>query len=485
MSLADSILWFRNDLRLTDNPALNAALATGRILPVYIWAPEEEGEWPPGGASKWWLHQSLRALQSSLQERGSKLILLKGPSLEVLDRLLHATGARTLLFNNRYEPAVLKRDREIATHLQNAGFTIRSFNSLLLFEPWDIANKSGSAFRVFTPYWKTCVSLLRIEPPTAAPRTIRGPDQWPASLRLEELELPPKIDWPGGLRDSWTPGEAGASVQLARFLKEGLQGYEQGRDQPGIVGTSRLSPHLHFGEIGPRQICHALEQIKKRGFALTAAEHARYLAELGWREFGYHLLYHLPSTPTDPLRPEFARFSWRNDPLMFKAWQLGKTGYPIVDAGMRELWHTGWMHNRVRMIVASFLTKDLLLPWQKGARWFWDTLVDADLASNTLGWQWTAGCGADAMPYFRIFNPVSQGEKFDPFAKYVRRWVPELSQLPDKWIHQPWRAPELLLSAAGVKLGVTYPDRIISHEIARNVALEAFQKIRKAEDNSE
>jgi deoxyribodipyrimidine photo-lyase len=315
--------------------------------------------------------------------------------------------------------------------------------------------------------------------PLPAPQQLIAPMKWPASLALETLELEPKIYWTAGMCAAWQPGEGGAGKNLSQFLAAAFEKYSEQRNRPDVVGTSRLSPHLHFGEISPRQVWHGLRAMAtKRKLPLTAWRGSQFLAELGWREFAHHLLFHFPHTPTEPLRPEFKKFPWRNEPVWLEAWQRGRTGYPIVDAGMRELWATGWMHNRVRMIVASFLVKDLLLSWQDGARWFWDTLVDADLAQNTLGWQWTAGCGADAAPYFRVFNPTSQGEKFDPRGDFVRRWCPELAKLPDAWIHQPHKASPEVLRAAGVELDRTYPEPIVSHAIARDVALEAFARIK-------
>jgi deoxyribodipyrimidine photo-lyase len=315
--------------------------------------------------------------------------------------------------------------------------------------------------------------------PLAAPKVIASPARWPASVALAELELEPKIKWAGGLGTTWQPGPLGAEKQLKRFISSAFASYSEGRNRPDLHGTSRLSPHLHFGEISPRQVWHALRKAAKQGAGVPPVwRNSQFLAEIGWREFAHHLLYYYPHTPTEPLRAEFNNFPWHPNTEWLQAWQRGRTGIPLVDAGMRELWTTGWMHNRIRMVVASFLVKNLLIPWQQGARWFWDTLVDADLAQNTLGWQWTAGCGADAAPYFRIFNPVSQGLKFDPHSDYVRRWVPELARLPDVWIHRPWAAPDGDLAHAGVTLGRTYPEPIVSLGISREIALAAYAKMR-------
>jgi deoxyribodipyrimidine photo-lyase len=331
---------------------------------------------------------------------------------------------------------------------------------------------------VFTPFWRHCKALADPAEPLPAPTALRAPARPPTSQPIESLGLLPSLDWPAGLAAAWSPGEQGALCRLERFTSEALEDYSSRRDQPGAPGTSQLSPHLHFGEIGPRQIWHAVRRAAQAQGRNFSWRDSQFLAELGWREFAHHLLYHFPHTPEQPLRANFAQFPWRSSRVLLRAWQRGATGYPIVDAGMRELWRTGWMHNRLRMITASFLVKDLLLHWTDGARWFWDTLVDADLASNTLGWQWVAGCGADAAPFFRIFNPVAQGNRFDAAATYVRRWVPELAALPDRWIQEPWAAPAAVLDAAGITLGVDYPKPLVDHAAARQSALRAFASIR-------
>lgn len=475
-----TLVWFRQDLRIADNPALTAAVeARAPVIPIFIHAPAEEGAWPPGGAARWWLHHSLKKLHEDLAERGSRLcIRASGDSLSALRALARESGATRVLWNRRYEPAAILRDGEIKAALRSDGLESKSFNSALLREPWTVRTGSGGPFQVFTPFWRHCSSLEDPADPLPAPQVLRAPDVWPEALALESLGLLPRRPWSHGIQTAWAPGSAAARALLEEFLANTFEQYSDRRDRPGVRGTSRLSPYLHFGEIGPREIWHAT-----RRFALQRGQHTSwresdFLRELGWREFAHHLLFHFPHTPEQPLRARYAAFPWKSNATALKDWQRGMTGFPIVDAGMRELWQTGWMHNRVRMLVASFLVKDLLLPWTEGARWFWDTLVDADLASNTLGWQWVTGCGADAAPFFRIFNPVSQGKKFDPDGAYVRRWVPELSQLADEWLHRPWEAPAAELRSAGVILGGTYPLPIVDHETSRLQALDAYGRIK-------
>jgi deoxyribodipyrimidine photo-lyase len=472
MESKPALIWFRRDLRLADNPALIAACRHKALAPVFIWSPNEEGNWAPGAASRWWLHHSLSALANALETEGSILIIRKGPSLETLLQLARETGARAIYSNRLHEPRVLQRDTQVADGLKHAGIWSESFNASLLFEPWEICNRQGKAFQVFTPFWRTCLAPGEPGAPAPKPRSIPPPARRPCSLALDELELLPKLRWADRFSKSWIPGEKGAHGKLSDFLRENLAGYPEGRDLPAEPGTSRLSPHLHYGEIGPQQIWQAVQDRARRSGPAYQAAAGAFLRQLGWREFAYHLLYHFPFTPEKPLRANFSKFPWRNDAKTLKAWRKGLTGYPLVDAGMRELWETGWMHNRVRMIVASFLVKDLLLPWRSGEDWFWDTLLDADLANNTLGWQWAAGCGADAAPYFRVFHPVLQGEKFDPSGDYVRRWVPELKAVPARWIHKPWKAP------SEIRGTVDYPLPTVDHAEARERALEAFNFIR-------
>lgn len=460
------IVWFRRDLRLADNPALGAALASGRsVIPLYISAPNEEGAWSPGSASRWWLHHSLLSLDLSLKKLGSRLIIRHGSSsLAVLQSVMRETGATEVYWNRLYEPEVIARDKTI-----KAALSAQSFNANLLHEPWTIKTQTGKPYQVFTPFWRACQLVGEPERPVPAPSKLPTIGKLPSD-DLQRLELLPKLDWANGFSEHWTPGESGALKLLTKFE---VENYSTDRDFPDRDGTSRLSPHLHFGEISPRQIWRVIRDTKR-------SNPAPYLRQLIWREFAYHLLFHFPRTPIEPLRGEFAAFPWSRNPERLKLWQKGQTGFPIVDAGMRELWATGWMHNRVRMIVASFLVKDFTLSWQEGAAWFWDTLVDADLANNTLGWQWSAGCGADAAPYFRVFNPMLQGAKFDPEGLYVKRWIPELAALDTKWIHSPFMAPADALRTAGVTLGKNYPHPVVDHARAREDALLAYAHIKRA-----
>jgi deoxyribodipyrimidine photo-lyase len=468
------LVWFRLDLRLADNPALSAAVATDLpVVPVFIGSPEEEARLTPGAASRWWLQQSLLRLDESLRARGSRLIVRRGPVAAALAALAAETNAGRVFCNRIYEPAALEREPALETRLQSQGIALESFNGSLLFEPRTIRTTTGGAFQVFTPFWRVVWNARgELRSPVQAPAAIPCPAQWPDSLAVAELELEPKIDWAAEIRAAWTPGEDAARNRLRAFAKDPVGHYEEERDRPDHDGTSRLSPHLHFGELSPVQIWQAVGED-------AGAE--SYLRQLAWREFSYHLLCAYPKTVTEPFNAQFRNFPWRSNARRLKTWQQGRTGYPFVDAGMRQLWATGWLHNRARMVVASFLVKHLLVPWQDGAAWFLDTLVDADLANNTMGWQWVAGCGVDAAPYFRIFNPVLQGEKFDPDGEYVQRWVPELRGLPAEWIHQPWAAPPVVLAAAGVVLDETYPRPLVDHAEARAMALAAFEEMKVSE----
>lgn len=435
-----ALIWFRRDFRLHDNPALVAAMRSAeRVIAVYVHAPDEEAPWQPGGASDWWRHHSLAALEKAIAGRGGRLIIRRGESLATLRGLINETGAQAVHWNRLYEPALRERDAAIKSALKAEGIAAQSHNSALLFEPWELQTQTDNPYKVFSPFWRNGEPRLQdARDPLAIPKGDWGGASI-TSLTLDDLDLLPTLPWAAAFPERWTPGEAGALDRLVEFAEGPVNHYKARRDLPAEPGTSSLSPHLHFGEISPQQ---ALAAIRRQGPVSARAIH--FIRELGWREFAHHLLYHFPQTPDQALyQDKFGRFPWRKpddyaDDL--RAWQRGHTGIPIVDAGMRELWTTGWMHNRVRMIVASLLTKHLLIPWQEGARWFWDTLVDASLASNTLGWQWAAGCGADAAPYFRVFNPQLQSEKFDADGVYLKRWVPEVSSLPPKALHAPWTA---------------------------------------------
>ena len=472
------LVWFRRDLRIRDHAALAAAVATGQpLIPVYVLDEAAGGAWRMGGAARWWLHHSLAAHQKALSEIGSHLVLRRGDSAEVLAGLAQETGAKALYCSRCYEPWAGRLEREVRDLLGDRGVEVKRFAGALLHDPDRLLTKAETPFKVFTPFWRSLKSGLEVTRPLGAPRGIVSPDRVPdgddlASWRL----LPTRPDWAGGLRETWMPGEAGARERLAAFVEDRLAAYALMRDRPDREGTSRLSPHLAFGEVSARQCWWAAKEAARRGEAQEGLE--TFLKELAWREFSAHLLHHAPDLPDAPFRSEFASFPWREDRAMLRAWQRGMTGYPIVDAGMRELWTTGFMHNRVRMIAASFLIKHLLQPWQTGEAWFWDTLVDADLASNAANWQWVAGSGADAAPYFRIFNPMRQGETFDPDGDYVRRWVPEIARLPAALIHAPWKASPDALANAGVEIGRSYPAPIVDHASGRQAALDAFATLK-------
>ena len=479
MSLSPIIVWFRQDLRLADNPALAEAAASGRpVVPLFV-LDEGQDVRPLGGAARWWLNRSLTNLAASLAGLGSRLILRRGDAAEIVEALVSELGAEAVFWNRLYDSASVARDSALKARLAAGGVDGRSFNAALLNEPWTVKTGQGGGFKVFTPYWRAARERLGHVGMAPSPRAFAPPKAWPLSHDLDAWRLHPSSpDWSAGF-DEWAPGEAGANARLEAFLDGVLDGYAEARDRPAAGAGSCLSPHLHWGEIGPRQVwnrAHAHVHLTGRG----GGDLDKFLAELGWREFNHQLLFHHPDLPTANFRPAFDAFPWRRDEAALKAWQRGETGYPIVDAGMRELWATGFMHNRVRMIVASFLTKDLLIDWREGEAWFWDTLVDADLASNAANWQWVAGCGADAAPYFRIFNPVAQGERFDPRGDYVRRWIPELGKLPDAVIHQPWTASAGALGEGGVRLNARYPAPIVSHALARRRALEAYAAVRSA-----
>jgi deoxyribodipyrimidine photo-lyase len=472
------IVWFRLDLRLADHAGLSEAVKTGApVLPVYILDDEAPGRLRAGGATRWWLHGSLDELNRDLARLGGKLCLRRGAAPKVLADLLDDTGAKAIHATRGYEPWEAELEQSVKRACQERHAEFRLFRGRLLFEPSGIATGNGKPFRVFTPFWKACLAAPPPRAPLPAPKLVRFATVESDSLESLDL-LPTKPDWAGGLRATWQPGELAARERLDHFIAKGIAGYADDRNKIDDVSTSRLSPRLHFGEISPNQVWYAVAHAAASAGGRKDRGAESFLRELGWREFSYHLLFHFPAIVSEPLRPEFARFPWRDDPSGLQAWKKGETGYPIVDAAMRELWHTGFMPNRARMIVASFLVKHLLIPWQEGADWFLDTLVDADLANNSASWQWVAGSGADAAPYFRIFNPVLQGLKFDSTGDYVRNWVPELKGLAAPEIHAPWEASALTLAEAGVVLGRAYPAPIVEHNLARARALQAFKTIR-------
>ena len=464
--MPNALIWFRNDLRLTDQPALQAALRGGFTpIPVYIHAPDEEGGWQPGAASDAWRHRSLLELDADLRRRGSRLTCLRGPTLQALQQAARSCNAEAVFWNRRYEPVIEARDAGIKRGLRAAGLRAESHNGSLLFEPWQVESKQGDPYRVFTPFWRTAFAQLRL--PDAMPAPEQLPDFVPLdqAVSIEELGLAPDLSWDDAFWNQWTPGEAGAHVAVARFVEQALADYARARDFPSEVGTSRLSPHLHFGEISPWQVARSIQALPEAGSV--------FLRQLGWREFAHHVLHHFPDTPDSNFNHRFDDFPWADVPEgLLDAWRHGQTGVPIVDAGMRELWATGWMHNRVRMIVASFLTKNLRAHWNIGASWFWDTLVDANLANNSLGWQWVAGTGVDAAPYIRVFNPLLQSQRFDPEGAYIARWIPELAALDAKDRHAPWLAGR---QVAG------YPSTpMLDLASSRLAALKAFDHVRAA-----
>lgn len=473
------IVWFRRDLRLADNPALHAAHASGApLILLYILDASKHSQRALGGASNWWLDKSLQSLDADIQTRGGTLTYLKGDPETILHNLIARTGAKSVYWNRRYDQPSIARDKKIKSILSDQGLSVKSFNASLLTEPWTYQTGSKSYYKVFSPYWRRVQADY--EAPTALPAPKTLTCLAPAGDTLNAWGLHPvNPDWSTEFTPIWQPGEAGARKRLRDFLSGPINQYQEHRNRPDITtGTSGLSPHLAFGEIGPAQIWRAAMHHIQSGKAND--ENARvFLSEIAWREFSYVLLFHNPDLATSNYNKSFDVMPWREDDNAYAAWCYGRTGYPMVDAGMRQLWQTGWMHNRVRMIVASFLTKHLLINWTRGEDWFWDTLVDADPAANAASWQWTAGSGADAAPYFRVFNPITQGSKFDITGDYVRTYCPELAQLPTQYIHRPWDAPPLVLESAGVTLGETYPHPIVEHKIGRERALGAYNELKQ------
>ena len=462
MSKNISIHWFRQDLRIQDNPALNEASAD-HVMPIYILDTHEIG-----AASKCWLYHSLTALNKSL---GNKLNVYKGDASKIILDLSKKYCVKNIYWNRCYEPTRIKQDTQIKELLKNNNYTAKSFNGSLLWEPWETLKKDATPYKVFTPFFKNLYEKIVPRKIIANIKThfIKDTDN---SLSINELDLLPKIHWDKKIIEHWSIGEKAAQNKLANFLENGLKNYKEGRDFPYLNTTSKLSPYLHFGEISPNQIWHAvLEYAQINGYN-NDIEH--FLRELVWREFSYNLLYYFKDLPSKNLQPKFNDFAWQHNKKYLQAWQKGLTGYPIIDAGMRELWQTGYMHNRVRMIVGSFLVKNLLIHWHYGQKWFFDCLVDADLANNSASWQWVAGCGADAAPYFRIFNPITQGQKFDKDGYYIKKYLPELQNLDNKYIFAPWLAPPEALRRAQIKLGQDYPNPIIDIALSRKIALDAY-----------
>ncbi|KZL15957.1 deoxyribodipyrimidine photo-lyase [Pseudovibrio sp. Ad26] len=463
------IHWFRQDLRLSDNPALTAACEAGAVIPLYILNDGEKGAREHGGAAQNWLYHSLKALNKSLK---GQLLIMRGDPAVVIKNLLQETGGTGVFWNRCYEPWRIEHDAHLKSELEDASITAKSFNGSLLWEPWQVSKPDGDPYKVFTPFYrKGCLQASEPRKPLPVPKSMQLHKVTAnGALSVDELKLIDNRPWSAQVSNCWRHGEKAAQNRLYAFLDNGISNYKEGRNFPALTHTSRLSPHLHFGEISPNQIWSALNMYEET----RDIDHFR--SELGWREFSYSLLFHNPTLPQINLNTKFDSFPWVSDDQRLLAWQKGQTGIPIVDAGMRELWQTGYMHNRLRMVVGSFLVKNLLLDWRSGEAWFWDCLVDADLANNCASWQWIAGCGADAAPYFRIFNPVLQGEKFDGHGDYTRCFLPELKELPDKYLYKPWEAPKDILQDAGVVLGKTYPLPIVDLKKSRDEALRAFEE---------
>ncbi|MEK9620747.1 MAG: deoxyribodipyrimidine photo-lyase [Alphaproteobacteria bacterium] len=480
MTSSPTIHWFRQDLRLSDNPALCAAAAAGAVVPIYILDDETAGQDRMGSASRWWLHHSLAALNLALD---GKLLFFRGDAATILANLVKQIEAGGVYWNRCYEPWRITRDTALKKRLGDLGVTVESHNGSLLWEPWDIAKQDGTPYRVFTPFYRRgCLSATPPRQPLGPPASL---DLWQVDGKaltgasdLDGLGLLPRHQWQDNIARHWTPGETSAQARLDDFVRNGLAGYKEGRNFPAKQNVSRLSPHLHFGEISTNQAWYAVRDVADSGRLESDADN--FLSELGWREFSHSLLYQFPELPRANLQAKFDGFPWADNPDHLAKWQRGQTGYPIVDAAMRELWQTGYMHNRLRMVVGSFLVKNLRLHWHHGEAWFWDCLVDADLANNSASWQWIAGCGADAAPYFRVFNPVTQGQKFDPDGTFTRRFVPELAKLPVKYLFNPWEASAHILADAGVVLGENYPRPIVDVKQSREAALAAFASLRNS-----
>ncbi len=475
MKKGTAIHWFRQDLRLSDNPALDSAAQYETLIPIYILDEVNSGEFKMGAASKWWLHQSLTKLNESLD---GKLLVYQGNPHEILNKLIEEQEVSYVTWNRCYEPWRIDRDKEIKRNFEDKNLVVESFSASLLWEPWTISKDDGTPYRVFTPFYKKgCLNSEEPRLPAGKVDLSNLYSEGLSSDSITDLNLLPTIKWYKSFEEEWNPGEIGAEQNLNSFLDSGLLNYKEGRNFPSQEFVSRLSPHLHFGEISPNEVWYRAKT--KEGISGIEKSLAHFHSELGWREFSYYLLYHFPDLPNKNFQEKFDIFPWQENEEFLALWQKGNTGYPIVDAGMRELWQTGYMHNRLRMIVGSFLVKNLLIDWRFGERWFWDCLVDADLASNSASWQWVAGSGADAAPYFRIFNPITQGLKFDPEGEYTKKYVPELRDLPNKYLFSPWEAPENILADAGIELGKNYPKPMVDLKLSRETALEAFATTKK------
>lgn len=471
-----NIFWFRQDLRLSDNPGLYKAAQQGDVLPIYILDDENAGKFKMGGASRWWLHYSLEALNESLDK---KLNCYVGKAEAIFEVLLKKYTINAVYWNRCYEPWRLKNDKYIQTLLEKQGIHCETFNGSLIKEPWETVKDDQKSYKVYTAFYKKAqYQALEVRPLLTAPKKLTLIEDAHPKKTIKHLDLLSHKSWENKFEPYWEIGEKAAQKKCVHFIKHDLMGYKTNRDYPAKPKTSKLSPHLHFGEISPHQVFHWTHTKSSDHCVLT--DKACFIKELAWREFSYYLLYHFPTLPRENFQSQFNHFPWEKHPNWLKAWKKGQTGFPIVDAGMRELWETGYMHNRVRMIVGSFLIKNCLTHWHEGEDWFWDCLVDADLANNSASWQWVAGSGADAAPYFRIFNPVTQGEKFDGLGEYTRHFVPELKDLPDRYLFKPWEAPEKILKAASITLGKTYPQPIIDLKASRAKAMEAY-RIMKSE----
>lgn len=467
-----TLFWFRQDLRLFDNPGLYAAAQNGSVLPIYILDDAIAGEFEMGAASRWWLHHSLQALDQQLHHH---LNVYVGNPATIISTLLKKYPIEAVYWNRSYEPWRISSDRQLKERLKKQAIDCQSFNASLLWEPWEILKDNQEPYKVFTPFYhKACQAESHLRKPISSPKNLHCIKDKNNKKNIHSLGLLPKISWDQTMQSTWKMGEKAAQHKWKDFLDNHLTGYKKGRDFPAKSNVSRLSPHLHFGEISPVQLWHDLKMVSS--FSKHQQDIEAFQRELTWREFSYYLLYHFPDLPRKNFQKKFDHFEWNNNKKLLQAWQHGRTGYPLVDAGMRELWQTGYMHNRVRMVVASFLVKNLLQHWHYGENWFWDCLVDADLANNSASWQWVAGSGADAAPYFRIFNPTTQGETYDREGIYTRQYVPELQHLPNRYLFKPWKAPKHILDTAGVVLGKTYPTPIIDLAQSRNKALEIYKK---------